>query len=93
MEFIQTATAFLKEHYIAFFLVMASIWPVLEVITRLTPTKTDDTLLEKVGQAGKKVMDALGIPNIKKDEGLTVETEPVTKQASTPDAPPKLPDV
>lgn len=40
-----------------------ALWGLLELIVRLTPTKTDDTALERVGKVLKSLMDALGIPN------------------------------
>lgn len=36
---------------------------VAEVITRLTPTKSDDGFVERVGHFIKKALDALGLPN------------------------------
>lgn len=59
---------FIKDNYIAFFLGATAIWPLLELIVRLTPTESDNTVLEKIGQAGRKIMDRLGIPNVQKEK-------------------------
>lgn len=40
-----------------------------EAIVRLTPTKTDDTAVERVGTMIRKMFDALGVPNVKKGGG------------------------
>jgi len=38
----------------------------LEVVVRLTPTKKDDSAMERVGKVVRKVFDFLKIPNVKK---------------------------
>lgn len=59
-------------NYKGIFIVLATIYPTLELITRLTPTKKDDTFLERAGALVRKLMDILKIPNLKKKEVLVV---------------------
>ena len=75
MEFISEGWVFLKTYYVAGFLILSATYPVLELITRITPTKKDDTLLERAGKLVRKIMDILGIPNMKKEE-LCCVTKP-----------------
>lgn len=40
-----------------------------EVVVRLTPTKTDDGVVERIGSVIKKILDFLGFPNNKSGGG------------------------
>lgn len=42
---------------------------VAETIARLTPTKVDDTAVERVGKVIRSFFDMLGVPNKSKDGG------------------------
>lgn len=44
----------------------------LEGIVRLTPTKKDDSALERIGKAVHWLMDLLKIPNVKREDGKIV---------------------
>ena len=44
----------------------------LEVLVRLTPTKKDDTALERAGKGLKWLMDLLKVPNVKREDGKIV---------------------
>ena len=39
-----------------------------EILVRLTPTKKDDSALERVGKALKWIMNILKVPNLKADD-------------------------
>ena len=53
----------LNEHYMDVGAAVLGLYAFAEFVVRITPTKTDDTLLERVGAGLKKVMDFLKIPN------------------------------
>ena len=57
------ALDWVRGNYVNVFLLLSALLTAGEFIVRLTPTKTDDTLLEKVGWVLKKVMGFLRIPN------------------------------
>lgn len=38
-----------------------------EVVVRLTPTKKDDGVVERIGAGLRKALDVLGIPNRRKE--------------------------
>lgn len=44
----------------------------LEGIVRLTPTKKDDSALERAGKLIKWLMDLLKVPNVKREDGKIV---------------------
>ena len=52
----------------------------LEGIVRLTPTKKDDTVLERVGKAVHGLMDFLKVPNAKREDGKISFHEPRPKR-------------
>lgn len=41
---------------------------VAELVVRLTPTKTDDGAVERVGKVIRRVLDFLKVPNVKKED-------------------------
>ena len=85
IEFMKEMFAWIMANYKGILITLAAAWPVLEVIVRFTPTKTDDSALERIGKFGRKLMDTLGIPN-KKKEVKTEEdkpTEVATKEEKT----------
>lgn len=87
--------AFIKDNYVGFLLGLASAYPLMKFITKLTPWQWDDTLLENGRVIFKKLTSALGI-NTDQDPENTVDTgmdKPEQKQAASPDQPPKLPGV
>ena len=57
---------------------------VAETVTRLTPTKKDDTAVERIGSFIRKFFDILGVPNVKADGGThpTVAEKTEEKKAS-----------
>lgn len=63
-----------------------ALWGFAEFVVRLTPTKKDDTALERVGKVLKAGMDALGIPNRRVVEveikGKSEEPKPEEPKAS-----------
>lgn len=63
MGFVMQAYAFLQTNGAAIMGALFALWGLLEVIVRLTPTKKDDTALERVGKVLKALLDAFGIPN------------------------------
>lgn len=73
MEMFMEWFAWLKANYTGILLtvppILISIYGVAEMIVRLTPTKTDDNILERVGKIGRKVFDILGVPNNKAGGG------------------------
>lgn len=73
MEFITEWFAWLKTNYIGIFAVLVPIYTIAESITRLTPTKTDDSVLERIGKVGRRVMDILKIPNVKRTDEKGVD--------------------
>lgn len=46
-----------------------------EFVTRLTPTKKDDSAIERIGKAYGKLFDLLKVPNIKRKDGTIVIPE------------------
>lgn len=62
---------------------LVGLYTFLEVVVRLTPTKKDDTVLERVGQYVGKLMDIAGIPNKKAGGG---EHDPINLETGKPDA-------
>lgn len=63
MQFIIQAYAYLQTNGHVIMGALFAVWGLAEVIVRLTPTKKDDTALERVGKVLKSVLDVLGIPN------------------------------
>ena len=57
---------FVQENYVEISKLLIAIGAVAEIIVRLTPTKTDDGALERIGGIIKKILDFAKIPNIKK---------------------------
>ncbi len=53
----------LNEHYLDLGAAVLGLYAFVELIVRVTPTKADDTVLERVGKVLKKLMDFLKIPN------------------------------
>lgn len=51
------------ENYVEMLIALGSLTAALEIIVRLTPTKTDDGFLQRFGGMLKQLMDALKIPN------------------------------
>lgn len=62
---------------------LVGLYAFLEVVVRLTPTKKDDTVLERVGQYVGKLMDLVGIPNKKEGGGVH---DPINLDTGKPDA-------
>ena len=58
--------SWLKENYVEMLIALSALIGSLELITRLTPTKTDDAFMERVGSIVRKILDFLKIPNVKK---------------------------
>ena len=56
----------LMANYMELFLVLGGLVSVAEVVVRLTPTKKDDSAVERIGKLLRQVMDFLKIPNAKK---------------------------
>lgn len=63
MGFIMSVYTFMQVNGPAIIAVMFAAWPLAEIIVRITPTKTDDTALERVGKLVKAVLAALRVPN------------------------------
>jgi len=64
--------------------ILISIYGVLGMIFRLTPTERDDDVLERVGKIGRRIFDILGVPNKKAGGGAhepRVEDEQTQKIA------------
>lgn len=69
MDLVKEIWAWLMANYTGVLISMSIIIMGLEGIVRLTPTKKDDTALERVGKLVHWLMDLLKIPNVKR-EGL-----------------------
>ena len=59
---------FAKENYADILLICASLVAAAEVFVRLTPTKKDDSAVERIGGYLRKAMDFFKVPNVKKKE-------------------------
>ena len=46
-----------------------------EFVTRLTPTKSDDAAVERLGKMYGKLFDLLKVPNIKRKDGTIIIPE------------------
>lgn len=57
---------FLGANYAEILMALSMIVGAAEIITRVTPTKEDDSFVERIGKGLRKVMDLLRIPNVKK---------------------------
>lgn len=57
---------FVKENYIQMIQALLAVVFSIELITRITPTKKDDSFIERVGSVIRKIADFLKIPNVKK---------------------------
>jgi len=81
MEFITEWYIWLKANYIGVLTTASIITPTLyfiaEFIVRKTPTKTDDTILERVGSLVRKLYDYCGIRSVKKKEGTVLTPDGV----------------
>lgn len=53
----------LNAHYLELGAAVLGLYAFAEIVVRFTPTKTDDTILERVGKVLKKIMDFAKIPN------------------------------
>ena len=69
MDLVKEVWAWMMANYAGILVSLSVIVVGLEGIVRLTPTKSDDSALERVGKAIHWLMDLLKIPNIKR-EGL-----------------------
>lgn len=58
--------AWLQENYAGVLMLLSALVAVGEAITRLTPTKTDDGFVSRVGGVIDKVLDLAKVPNIRK---------------------------
>jgi len=54
----------MQANYMNLLLAISGLVAVAEVITRFTPTKVDDSILERIGKVIKGIMDFLKVPNI-----------------------------
>lgn len=45
------------------FTVIGSLVTIMEFIVRLTPTKTDDGFIQRIGNLVSKFLDSIGVPN------------------------------
>lgn len=66
MEFFKSAIEFFIANGEIISAFILAILTVLELGVRLTPTKTDDGAVERIGKVIKKILDFLKVPNIKK---------------------------
>lgn len=66
MEGIRSVITFFMENADLIVALVLAILSVLELAVRLTPTKTDDGAVERIGKIIRKALDFLKVPNIKK---------------------------
>lgn len=66
MEFFKSAIEFFIANGEIISAFILAILTVLELGVRLTPTKTDDGAVERIGKVIRKILDFLKVPNIKK---------------------------
>ena len=68
MEKFQAFINWLIANKLALVAFVTSLYFLVEVVVRLTPTKSDDTVLEKIGKGLGWVFDFLKLPNNLKKE-------------------------
>ena len=69
MELIKEVFAWSAANYVGVLVNLALLIAALEGLARLTPTKKDDSALERAGNLLRKLMDILKIPNVKREDG------------------------
>lgn len=60
------AIQWLQENYTGVLMLLSALVAVGEAVTRLTPTKTDDGFVTRVGGVIDKVLDLAKVPNIRR---------------------------
>ena len=76
MEMIKEIIAWTLANYEGIFVSLTLIIAGLEVGARITPTKKDDSALERIGGLLRKAMDFLKIPNVKIEDKRVGKHEP-----------------
>lgn len=65
---IQDLIFFLQANWETLAALVLGLLGVAELVVRLTPTKTDDGAVERVGKRIRQLFDMLKVPNVKKPE-------------------------
>lgn len=68
MEFLKSLAPWLVENYAQLFVVVGAAIAFAETIVVLTPTKTDDGAVKRLGEFFDKVREILKIPSMKAKE-------------------------
>jgi hypothetical protein len=66
MEILQEALSWLLSNKENMALALLSLVSLAEIVVRITPTKSDDGAVQRVGALIKKALDLLKLPNVKK---------------------------
>lgn len=64
MEYLKHLYEFGTTHWVEIMSIMSSLWAAAEGVVRLTPTKTDDGALHRLGALADKLL--VWFPNMKK---------------------------
>lgn len=72
MDTLREIWSWTMANYQGILISLATILVGLEGIVRLTPTKKDDTALERAGKIIHWLMDFLKVPNVKREDGKIV---------------------
>jgi len=88
MEQVMAFVEWIKLNYVNVIIAISALTSFLEIVVRLTPTKTDDGFVSRLGKWIDIIMDFLKIPKIVKAPKVELEEpqkeEPVEKPADKP---------
>lgn len=65
---IQNVIWFLQANWETLIALILGLVSVAELAVRLTPTKTDDGAVERVGKRIRQLLDVLKVPSVKKED-------------------------
>lgn len=78
MEKIMSLYSFVVDHGAEVSAILLALIALAQMITALTPTKTDDLAIERFGKYVRKILEFLKVPNVKSGGG----THPTLKEKS-----------
>jgi hypothetical protein len=75
MEALTEIVAYVKTHWYMILMTGSVFLLFAEMVTSLTPTKSDDLFVERVAKGYRKVLEFFKVPNIKKKDGSYIIPE------------------
>ena len=75
MEFVMKFWAYMSANWYGILMAGSVVLAAAEFIVRLTPTKNDDTAVQRIANVYNKLFEFLRVPNIKRQDGKIIIPE------------------